>query len=184
MDRGGGAVALVFKVVGDLRLPENLAIEVEGGGGDGVAAEEIDVDPLAITGRRDRGPRGLFIDLLGESVFVDGGGPEELAGGPIKAVHRLNLGLLVGGGEVDAVAGDTGRAMAAAGDGDGPQDALILAEGGGWRGVGRGSAIVTRSPPPGPVSGSGGQVGGEEKSGEEGAGDHSEEMEAEAGPMR
>ena len=152
VDRGGGTVALVFEVRGDLGLPELFAIEIERGRVDGIATEEIDIDPLTVAGGGTRGPRGLFVDLLGEALFVNHGGPEELASGAVEAMHGLDLFLLIGGGEVDTVAHDAGRAMASAWDGDRPPDVRFETKFRGRSGVGRRDSVAPGAAPPGPVA--------------------------------
>ena len=95
--------------------PELLAVgRIVGGHDDLVAHAEVDVDPLAVGGRRARGVAVLAVDLLQRPVD-DGLLPEDLARGAVEAEqHALPL-LRAGGDGEDAVAPDDGRGVARAG---------------------------------------------------------------------
>src|SRR5262249_25455863 len=90
--------------------------------------------------------------------------PLRLAAQAVQAEEEAVAGLLVAGGQEDAVAVDHWRRVAPAGDGHVPADVLGFAPGERGSGVERG-AVAARPAPPGPVLGDERAGGEEEKEG-------------------
>ena len=161
-------------VIGDFRLPELLAVAIEGGGEDGAGVQEVDEDAHAVAGRSGRGKRALAVALLGEASLMDVGLPELAAGLAIEAEDRLRVAIGLGGGHEELVADHDRRTMAATGNLRLPANVLLVAPAHGRRRFGSGDAVARRTAPPRPIVGAdrdrfgfggGGDSGGDDEKG-------------------
>ena len=150
MDQRRGAVALVDRVIADSRLPEDLAVEIEGGAEDGVGVGEGDEEAATVSGNGRR-RAGRFLVLSHRPCGVDLTLPKLLAGGPVIREHRLAAGRLVAGGEIDPAPHDRRRAVASAGNIDRPDNMLGVAPGVRHDLPGTRLAVVGRAAPAGPI---------------------------------
>lgn len=138
-------------VIADFSLPRDFAVEGQGGGVDGAAVEEVDVNIFTITcdGGGGRGGIGVFAGISARGMNF--GLPEKFAVAAVEAKNGLGAARGIGGSKVNMIADDRGRAVSAAWDRRFPDHIVGLAPLGRRVLSGGGDAVAGWAAPGGPV---------------------------------
>src|SRR6266849_8149402 len=111
-------------VIGDLGLPNQLALDRKGGGVDRLVVEEIGEDELAIASERGRSEGAFVVAPLGEAAAMRDRLPKQLSRLAMIAKDRLRFVRMVRRRQEYLVADDDGRTVSAARDRRLPGDVL------------------------------------------------------------
>jgi hypothetical protein len=108
MQHGRRGESLVGDKIANLALPKNLPVEVEGGGVDSAAVQEVDEEPAAIAAHGGGGSRGISVLARIRLTSMHLGLPDLFSRASVQAEHGLGLLAAIGCGQIKAIAHDRG----------------------------------------------------------------------------